>query len=116
MLEAVFELNENLDTICLRVSGHAGAAKKGHDLVCAAASILAYTLAQIALIMDNDKKLRRTPKIKLNEGDTVITVRPKREYYDEALYAFYHSEIGFSILAGNYPNFVKITPFCRKDA
>lgn len=110
-MNVVFELNDRLDTIRLRVSGHAGAAKKGEDLVCAAASILTYTLAQTAIIMDHDKKLRRTPNIKLDEGDAVITVRPKKAYYDEALYAFYHCEIGFAILEQNYPEFVKIIPF-----
>lgn len=114
MIEAVFELNDKLDTICLHVSGHAGSAEAGHDLVCAAASILTYTLAQIALILDADKKLRREPKTKLTDGETVITVRPKREYYDEALYAFYNCEVGMTLLAQNYPDFVKVTPFGRK--
>lgn len=114
MIHAVFELNDKFDTICLRVNGHAGSAQYGHDIVCAAASILTYTLAQIALILDNDRKLRREPKTKLADGDTVITIRPKREYYDEALYAFYNCEVGFTLLAQNYPDFVKVTPFGRK--
>ena len=35
-----------IDGVCLTVSGHAGYGQTGQDIVCAAASILAYALAQ----------------------------------------------------------------------
>lgn len=35
-----------IDCVCLTVSGHAGYGQAGQDIVCAAASILAYAFAQ----------------------------------------------------------------------
>lgn len=42
----------------LRVKGHAGYARKGEDIVCAACSILAYTLGQNARDLERSGSLR----------------------------------------------------------
>lgn len=43
----------NPDTMDLIVSGHAGSAEKGEDLVCAAVSALTNTLEQVFLVQDS---------------------------------------------------------------
>ena len=42
-------LNRKAETLSLCVTGHAGFASMGQDIVCAAASILVYTAAELAL-------------------------------------------------------------------
>ena len=72
MIQAVYYRRYNR----LTVTGHAGAAEPGHDLVCASASILAYTLAaNVANMADNGQV--REPIIKTMEGDTEISCKPR---------------------------------------
>jgi uncharacterized protein YsxB (DUF464 family) len=84
--------------LSLRLEGHAGYADVGKDLVCASASILAYTLAYI--VQQEDE----TADIRLDSGDTVIecvktpTIRT----------AFEHTLIGLGLLEQNYPQYVKL--------
>lgn len=100
---------KDTDSITLKLSGHAGADRAGHDIVCASASILAYTVAQAAMYMRSQRKLRRKPHIKLEDGDAAITVRPASSGYAEALHTFFVAEIGYTLLAQNYPQYVEIT-------
>lgn len=111
MIHVTFEENREKKSIILRMKGHAGQAAAGKDIVCAAASILAYTVAQTVSYMFSDGKLRRKPCIRLSKGDALVTVRPRQEYYDEALYAFFVAQVGYSLLAKNYPQFVKLSMF-----
>ena len=46
MVRAEFFTNKDSGSITLKLSGHAGQAEHDKDIVCAAASILAYTVAQ----------------------------------------------------------------------
>ena len=72
MIQAVYYRKFNR----LTVTGHAGSAEPGHDLVCASASMLAYTLAaNVANMADNGQV--RQPIIKTNEGDTEISCNPR---------------------------------------
>lgn len=98
----------NPDSITLKLSGHAGAAEAGKDIVCASASILCYTVAQTALFMYEQGRLRREPYIKLDKGESVVTMRPKKDSYAEALHSFFIAEVGFSLLAQSYPQYVDV--------
>ena len=71
------------------VTGHAQSGEAGHDLVCASASILVYTLASF---VTNMKEARQSynPKIELKEGDALIyfyQLPHKRYYRDNPLRA-----------------------------
>ena len=79
----------------------------GHDIVCAGASILACTVAQEAKNMEKRGQLTKPPYIKLQEGDTHIMVRPMDADYEEALHTFYIAQVGYSLLAHNYPQYVE---------
>ena len=92
----------------LKVVGHAGQAEIGQDIVCASASILTYTVAQIIKDMGEEGKLENK-LIKLNEGYATITcVCKDYESYYEALSALNVAQVGYSLLAHNYPQYVEI--------
>lgn len=95
----------------MRVRGHSNSDKHGKDLICASASILAYTAAQTFQCMFADGDLRSKPLIRLKEGDAVITVRPKQDRYTEALHVFFVVQMGYFLLSRNYPQYVELFSF-----
>ena len=101
MIEAIYYRKYNR----LTVTGHAGAAEPGHDLVCASASMLAYTLAaNVANMADNGQV--RQPIIKNNEGDTEISCNPRHNLKASVTLVFDSVCVGFELLAHDYPEFV----------
>ena len=111
MVTAEFFTNKESGSITMKLSGHAGQAKKGADIVCAAASILSYTVAQALQFMYEEGCLQKKPHIKLDEGDTVIVAKPKPETYAEALHTFFVAQVGYHLLSHNYPQYVKLVSF-----
>lgn len=110
MIRAVFK--EHNGSIIFQLTGHAGTAEKGKDLVCASASILAYTIAQMALFMYTEGKLKKKPTVSLKEGNAVVTVKPKEgNDYAEALHSYFVVQVGLSLLANNYPHAVEVKMF-----
>ena len=113
MIDVRFEMSGDQKTLCLTVNGHAGQAEAGHDIVCAAASILAYTTAQAVRTMHDEDKLARRPRIRLGSGNAVIACKPKAPCYAEALHTFSIAQVGYRLLAHNYPDYVRLTGFGR---
>lgn len=111
MVKAEFFTNKDSGTITLKLTGHAGQAKKGQDIVCAAASILAYTVAQTLQFMYEEGGLQKKPHLKLEEGDTIIVAKPKAESYAEALHTFFVAQVGYHLLSKNYPKYVELSSF-----
>lgn len=111
MIKVKFEENTDKGILCLRIKGHADFGRKGHDVICSAASILAYTVAKAISFMYEEKKLCKKPNIKLNEGDAVIICKPKEDSYAEALHTFFVAEVGYSLLAQSYPRYVELKLF-----
>ena len=111
MIKAQFSIDKHSDSIILKLSGHAGAAKEGEDIICASASILAYTVAQMAQFMYEKKELRKKPTIKMEKGDAEIVIKPKKAMYAEALHTFFVAQVGFTLLAHNYPQYVELEMF-----
>ena len=90
----------------LTVTGHANSAEHGHDLVCASASILAYTLAaNVANMADNGQV--RQPIIKNNEGDTEICCTPRHNLKSTVTLVFDSICVGYELLAHDYPEYIK---------
>ena len=111
MITASFTYQKEVGTIALKVNGHAGQAEKGHDIVCSAASILTYTIAQYLKYVDKQIGLRKKPKIEIKDGDALIVAKPTENYMGEVLNAFFVAEVGFSLLAQNYPQYVELKLF-----
>ena len=90
----------------LTVTGHAGSAEHGHDLVCASASMLAYTLAaNVANMTDNGQV--RDPIMKLDDGNTEISCNPLHNLKASVTLVFDSVCVGFELLAHDYPEFIK---------
>ena len=109
MLNVTFTAKD--DTITMVLNGHAGQADIGHDIVCSAASILAYTVAHVVKTEAKEGSLKSKPLIVLEKGSAIISCEPKPEKYNELLHAFYVAEVGYTLLSHNYPQFVDFTPF-----
>ena len=110
MIQVKFNRIED-KSLLFKIDGHAGQDNSGHDIVCSAASILAYTLAQTMRYIDEQNGFEVTPVIKLNEGNAVVFVRPKEDYEGEVMQTFFTVEVGYSLLAQNYPQYVELTMF-----
>ena len=110
MVKARFELADK-GTLVLTLSGHAGAAPAGEDTVCAAASMLAYTVAQEVLEMQSKGKLRKKAAVKLDQGAAQITCKPKKSAWSEALHLYKVAQTGYRLLAANFPENVQVKTF-----
>lgn len=87
----------------LRVSGHAGAGPVGHDLVCAGASMLIYTLAeQLAALAAEGRVTVR--QIRLEPGDAWLEwdQTPETGLVQGCILR------GLELLAEEYPEHVRI--------
>ena len=98
MIKAVYERSKNK----LTVEGHANSGEPGHDLICASASILVYTLASFA---KNTHKARQNKKlvIKLNEGHAEVSFKAKPRFKVALTLVCDAICAGFELLARNYP-------------
>lgn len=98
MLRIKFYVNQNGQTMTL--TGHAGMGKKGSDIVCAAASMLACTAAQTMLQLYREGQLKTPPKVSLTPGNAYIQVFEACPGADSA---FFTVRTGCALLAGKYP-------------
>ena len=97
--------------LVLSVKGHSGMAEEGKDIICAAASILTYTIAQNVQDAYLNHMLRKKPKISMKKGNSMVTAKPLKEYRTETWHAFFVVQRGFELLAANYPDHVYINTF-----
>ena len=101
MIQVVYHRNFHR----LTITGHAGAAEPGYDLVCASASMLAYTLAANVANMADAGQVRE-PIIRNNEGDTEISCNPRHNLKASVTLVFDSVCVGFELLAHDYPEYV----------
>jgi uncharacterized protein YsxB (DUF464 family) len=87
----------------VEVEGHAQSGEVGHDLICASASILVYTLATFVENMKNAGQTKY-PKVELTEGYALINCKAPSRYKSSVTLAFDTVCAGFDILAQNYPD------------
>ena len=109
MIRVKFEYRTNSRECCLLVRGHAGQADVGQDIVCASASILAYTLAQVIKAMNSHKDFTDPPVIELESGNATIICQAKDDYlFAELMHTFFVVQTGYTLLAHNYPQYVEL--------
>ena len=92
----------------LSMAGHAGAGKKGSDIVCAAASMLACTAGESARQLYRQGALAQDPTVCLAPGYARVEVRPNPDSREAANQLFSVLSTGFSLLAAQYPDHVKL--------
>ena len=116
MIKVKFHTHDATRYLRLTVEGHAGSDTRGHDLVCASASILAYTVAQVVQAMEHHGDLAGKPCIDLKEGDATIIFRCKdNDIYAEARHTFFVAKTGYSLLAHNFPQYVEVKSVGRAE-
>ena len=108
MIIAKFYQKKRDGSIHMTLQGHAGAAPKGEDLVCASATMLAYTVAQAVKFMFEQGMLKKKPKISIKEGNAAVIATPTEETYAEVLHTFWVAQCGVHVLARNYPQYVRL--------
>ena len=84
------------------VEGHAGSGPEGHDLVCAAVSALALTLAGNVSYMQAQDAVHGVT-IDLKEGNAEIQCTAYRRYKDSVAQIYRAICVGFELLATKYP-------------
>lgn len=102
MIKAKAENNNG--EIRLTIKGHANAAPKGADLICAAATVSAYQLAQVAREMFERGALNGKPTVQIREGKAKVRLTPMPDAADEAMHTMYVVCTGLRLLAANYPD------------
>ena len=110
MLHVKIKYRKDTREASLLLSGHAGQAEAGRDIVCASASILAYTAAQIVAAMESHGDLTSPPTVKLDSGNAEIScVSRNDDTYAELLYMLFVIGMGYKLLAKNYPQYIELT-------
>lgn len=92
------------DKLELKISGHAGQAEKGQDIVCSAVSILFYTLAQA--VTDSEEMLTEAPVVNIDDGNGYVSCKPKEEYKATMQRTYWTILTGFELLTQEYKDFV----------
>ena len=96
-------------TVALKIKGHANQTRRGHDLICAAASILAYTAAQDVRDAQRENRLAEEPTIRLEDGRSLITATAADdESFALLLHTFFVVQKGFLVLQHNHPRFLSV--------
>ena len=109
MITVKFIADMDKHMVALALKGHAGQAEHGHDIVCASASILAYTVAQVVKAMEQHGDFEHKPIISLEEGDAMIVCRcSDPDNFGELMHTFFVAHVGYSLLAHNYPEYVSL--------
>ena len=108
MITAKFYQKPDNGSIHMTLKGHAGTAPKGEDLVCSAATMLAYTVAQAVQFLYEKGQLKKKPKIHITDGAATIIATPTEEGYAPVLHTFWVAQCGIHVLQHNYPENVKL--------
>lgn len=96
------------DGFRMEAQGHAGYAPIGHDLVCAAISILMTTTAEMILRMKKQGYLETEPELRLAPGNVLLDMKPKPWYEDTAEIIMDFARAGCELLQESYPEYVCI--------
>lgn len=98
MIKAIYHRKDNK----LTIEGHASSGEAGHDLVCAAASALVYTLAAFVTNMATNEQVKN-PIVNLNEGNAEVSCKPSNKLKAAATLVFDSICAGYDLLASQYP-------------
>ncbi len=111
MIEITLAKDDGERRLSLTVKGHAGCGEKGRDIVCAAVSILTYTLAK-NVDTARERGERLDASIRLAEGDAhVLCTAGDSDAYRALLRVFRVIEEGYALLAESYPHHVTLISF-----
>lgn len=110
MIYAKFYCKPSAGSVHMTLRGHAGAAPRGQDLICASATTLAYTLAQAVQFLWEQGTLKKKPRLWLHEGEATIIATPREDCFAQVLQTFWTVQCGCYCLARNYPQHITLDP------
>ena len=99
----------------MKLDGHAGYAAAGSDIVCAAESALAYTLAASVMRFGAQGGLEDEPVLRFEPGDIEIRCKPKADYRSAVELLYEHTMGGYQMLQNSYPDNVAVSMFGLGD-
>lgn len=100
----MIEIRFKPEELEVKISGHAGQAEKGKDIVCSAVSILFYTLAQA--VADSEEMLQDEAVIEIDDGNGYVSCKPKGEYLATMQRTYWTILTGFELLVQEYKDYV----------
>ena len=100
----MIQITFNPKEYALSVEGHAGQDEMGKDIVCAAISILFYTLAES--LHKSERMLEEEPVINIEEGNGHISCKPKKEYVGNITRTYWTILNGIELVADSYEEYV----------
>lgn len=92
----------------LRVEGHAGYDEEGKDIVCAAASILFYTLARALQEMESKGELQRF-FCRSSKGKAFVGCLPRSDCEQSTALLFETIESGYQLLQEQYKEYLQVS-------
>jgi len=95
-------------SIHLVIQGHAGAAPRGQDPICAGVSALACTAAQAVASLYRQGMLRCKPRITLEDGYATIIATPRKEFLGEVMLTYWVIQTGLGVIAANFPRYMTL--------
>lgn len=98
MIRAVYHREQNK----IVIEGHAYSGEPGHDLICASASMLVYTLAASVESMEKHGHIS-SAVIDLKEGSGVVGCEAYEQFKSAITLIFDSICAGYELLAANYP-------------
>ena len=110
MITAQFSKHDN-GFITVRVTGHANAAPKGEDYICAMASSFAQAIRQASINWLNQQWIEDDPRLDVEDGKAIITIKPKPDKETIILCMLQMVALEYAILQNQYPEYVKFIPF-----
>lgn len=110
MIHTSFYRNSADGSVRMEMQGHALTAPKGEDLVCAAATMVVYTLAQAVQFLYEQDRFLGKPQMRIVDGYANIVAYPKPSAAAETLMAFWVAQAGAYVLERNYPSAVSLMP------
>lgn len=97
------EMSQKSGVYTLETKGHAEYAEPGKDIVCAAVSILVFTLIESI----DERDLSEPPMIEQESGKVLVRVKPKQSTEGKIRAVFKVIANGFELLQKNFPENVK---------
>ena len=100
----MIKIRIDVEDMRLEIEGHAGYAPAGQDIICAAVSTLAYTLAQnLALMLCMDEYTAE-----FEDGHARIEARPPEATAEQCRCAFMTIANGFYMLEAQYGQYIQL--------
>lgn len=100
----MIQIRIDVENMCMAVSGHAGYAPVGQDIVCAAVSTLTYTLVQnLALLLCSDDYSNE-----IKDGYAYIKANPPDETAEACRDIFMVIANGMFMLQAKYGQYIQV--------